>query len=63
MPGIRRFLNIPRLTRTTRVYQNHAWFKREANRPPKGGRGVGLGGPLPVMWTGFEEGLAAPLNR
>eukprot|EP00966_Prymnesium_polylepis_P206645 4787428-Prymnesium_polylepis.1 len=19
--------------------------------------------PLPVMWTGFEEGLASPLNR
>jgi hypothetical protein len=31
------YLNILRLPRTTRVYQNHAWFKPEFNRPPKQG--------------------------
>eukprot|EP00966_Prymnesium_polylepis_P167824 3879653-Prymnesium_polylepis.1 len=40
IPRVRKLTRIRRMPGiTTRVHQNHAWFKRESNRPPKGGRG------------------------
>eukprot|EP00966_Prymnesium_polylepis_P053949 1247090-Prymnesium_polylepis.1 len=64
MPGIRRipgtypdYTELPEFTRIT------LGSSENPTAPRKGCGGVGLGGPLPVMWTGLEEGPAGPLNR
>eukprot|EP00966_Prymnesium_polylepis_P320516 7376899-Prymnesium_polylepis.1 len=62
MPGIRR---IPEYTNITHNYPSlpeSRLVQARIQPPPERGGSV-WGGPLPVMWTGFEEGLAAPPNR